>query len=168
MRTNVLQEVKRHDCFYTDHSSNNGTYTFYSTYAADGSHYQWDSSSENISYVDLSTYFGEYKGSFVLYDLENDAWSIHDMEHATLRVAPNSTYKIYDALFGLEEGVITPENSFIAWNGETYPFEAWNADQTLQSAMNSSVNWYFQAVDEQLGASDVYSYVQEIGYGNEN
>ena len=141
---------------------------FISTYAADGSHYQWDSSSENISYVDLSTYFREYEGSFVLYDLENDAWSIHDMEHATLRVAPNSTYKIYDALFGLEEGVITPENSFIAWNGETYPFEAWNADQTLQSAMNSSVNWYFQAVDEQLGTSDVYSYVQEIGYGNEN
>ena len=141
---------------------------FISTYAADGSHYQWDSSSENISYVDLSTYFGEYEGSFVLYDLENDAWSIHNKDHATLRVAPNSTYKIYDALFGLEEGVITPENSFIAWNGEIYPFEAWNADQTLQSAMNSSVNWYFQAVDEQLGASDVYSYVQEIGYGNEN
>ena len=141
---------------------------FISTYAADVSHYQWDSSSENVSYIDLSTYFGEYEGSFVLYDSENDAWSIHDKEHATLRVAPNSTYKIYDALFGLEEGVITPENSFIAWNGESYPFEAWNADQTLQSAMNSSVNWYFQAVDEKLGASDVYSYIQEIGYGNEN
>ena len=141
---------------------------FISTYAADGSHYQWDSSSENVSYVDLSTYFGEYEGSFVLYDLKNDEWSIHDKEHATLRVAPNSTYKIYDALFGLEEGVITPENSFIAWNGESYPFEAWNADQTLQSAMNSSVNWYFQTLDEQLGASDVYSYIQEIGYGNEN
>ena len=141
---------------------------FISTYAADGSHYQWESSSENISYVDLSAYFGEYKGSFVLYDLENDAWSIHDMEHATLRVAPNSTYKIYDALFGLEEGIITPENSFIAWNGETYPFEAWNADQTLQSAMNSSVNWYFESVDEQLGAADISNYIQEIGYGNEN
>ena len=63
---------------------------FISTYAADGSHYQWDSSSENVSYVDLSTYFGEYEGSFVLYDLENDTWSIHDKEHATLRVAPNS------------------------------------------------------------------------------
>ena len=145
-----------------------GLTPFISTYAADGSHYQWDYSSENISYVDLSTYFGEYEGSFVLYDLKNDEWSIHDKEHATLRVAPNSTYKIYDALFGLEEGVITPENSFIAWNGESYPFEAWNADQTLQSAMNSSVNWYFQTLDEQLGASDVYSYVQEIGYGNEN
>ena len=145
-----------------------GLTPFISTYAADGSHYQWDSSSENVSYVDLSTYFGEYEGSFVLYDLENDAWSIHDMEHATLRVAPNSTYKIYDALFGLEEGVITPENSFIAWNGETYPFEAWNADQTLQSAMNSSVNWYFESVDEQLGAANISNYIQEIGYGNEN
>ena len=141
---------------------------FISTYAADGSHYQWDSSSENVSYVDLSTYFGEYEGSFVLYDLENDAWSIHDMEHATLRVAPNSTYKIYDAQFGLEEEIITPENSFIAWNGKTYPFEAWNADQTLQSAMNSSVNWYFESVDEQLGAANISNYIEEIGYGNEN
>lgn len=145
-----------------------GLAPFISTYAADESHYQWNASSETISYVNLSKYFGEYEGSFVLYDSKNDAWSIHDMEHATLRVAPNSTYKIYDALFGLEEGVITPEDSFIAWNGESYPFESWNADQTLQSAMNSSVNWYFHAVDEQLGVSDVYSYIQEIGYGNEN
>lgn len=145
-----------------------GLAPFISTYATDGSRYQWESSSENISYVDLSAYFGEYEGSFVLYDLENDAWSIHDMEHATLRVAPNSTYKIYDALCGLEEGVITPENSFIAWNGETYPFEAWNTDQTLHSAMTSSVNWYFKSVDEQLGAASVNNYIQKIGYGNKN
>ena len=139
-----------------------------STYAAEVSHYQWKTSSENISYVDFSSYFGEYEGSFVLYDLENDSWRIHDMDHATLRVAPDSTYKIYDALFGLEEEIITPENSFIAWNGETYPFEAWNADQTLQSAMNSSVNWYFESVDEQLGAANISNYIEEIGYGNEN
>ena len=141
---------------------------FISAYAADGNYYQWDPSSENVSYVDLSTYFGEYEGSFVFYDLENDAWSIHDREHAALRTAPDSTYKIYDSLFGLEEGIITPENSFIAWNGESYPFETWNADQTLPSAMSSSVNWYFQAIDEKLGFADVYSYIQEIGYGNEN
>ena len=141
---------------------------FISTYAADGSQYQWDSSSENVSYVDLSTYFGEYEGSFVLYDLENDAWSIHDMEHATLRVAPNSTYKIYDALFGLEEGVITPANSLIKWNGKNYPFEAWNTDQTLQSGMGASVNWYFQTIDERLGADSIQKYLHQIGYGNEN
>lgn len=141
---------------------------FISTYAADGIHYQWDSSSKAISYVDLSAYFGKYEGSFVLYDLANDVWSIHNMDHATLRVSPNSTYKIYDALFGLEKGAITPENSFIAWDGKTYPFEAWNADQTLQSAMHSSVNWYFESVDEKLGVTDISNYILEIGYGNED
>lgn len=141
---------------------------FVSTYAADDTHYQWNSSAEKISYIDLHTYFGEYEGSFVLYDSANDTWNIHDIEHATLRVAPNSTYKIYDALFGLEASIITPEDSFIAWNGESYPFEAWNADQTLQSAMNSSVNWYFQTIDEQLGASNLCNYIKKIGYGNEN
>lgn len=141
---------------------------FISTYAADGSHYQWNFSSENISYVDLSTYFGEYEGSFVLYDLENDAWSIHDMEHTTLRVAPNSTYKIYNALFGLEKDIITPENSFIKWNGTPYPFEAWNTDQTLPSAMIASVNWYFGYIDKQLGETSVQEYLHKIEYGNED
>ena len=149
-----------------------GVSPFVSTYAADNIHYQsryqWNSSSENVSYVDLSSYFGNYEGSFVLYDLENDAWSIHNAAHASLRVSPDSTYKIYDALFGLEEGVIKPEDSLIAWNGENYPFEAWNADQTLQSAMSASVNWYFQAIDEQLGSAALQNYMQKIGYGNQN
>lgn len=145
-----------------------GLTPFLSTYAAESSHYQWQTSSENISYTDLSAYFGAYQGSFVLYDLKQDSWYIHDMEHATLRVAPDSTYKIYDALFGLEEDVITPEDSLIAWNGETCPFEAWNADQTLQSAMASSVNWYFQAIDKQLGADKLSSYIQKTGYGNQD
>lgn len=139
-----------------------------STYAAEENMYRWNTSSENISYLDLSTYFGTYEGSFVLYDLENDTWSIHDLDHATLRVAPNSTYKIYNALFGLEEDIITPDASLIEWNHKEYPFEAWNADHTLQSAMQASVNWYFQSIDEQLGSTSIYNYVKKIGYGNEN
>lgn len=139
-----------------------------SIYAADQNYYKWNISSEKIDLIDLSAYFDKYEGSFVLYDLKNDRWSIYDMDHAALRTSPNSTYKIYDALFGLEEGIITSSDSFIAWNGEDYPFEAWNADQDLYSAMQSSVNWYFQKIDEQLGASAVRSYIKKIGYGNEN
>lgn len=138
-----------------------------STYAAEQNYYKWNVSSEKIDLVDLSAYFNGYKGSFVLYDLKSDAWSIYNMNHATLRTAPESTYKIYDALFGLEEGIITPKDSFMAWNGTDYPFEAWNADQNLYSAMQSSVNWYFQKIDRQLGASSLRSYMKEIGYGNE-
>ena len=83
-------------------------------------------------------------------------------------MAPNSTYKIYDALFALEESIITPDNSSLEWNGEVYPFDTWNANQTLPSAIRSSVNWYFQTLDRQLGADVITNYLQKTGYGNKN
>ena len=144
-----------------------GLTPFVSTYATDEKQYQWNTTSKNCSEIDLRNYFGKYEGSFVLYDLKRDVWKIHNIDRAVLRVAPNSTYKIYDALFGLE-GVITPANSLIKWNGKNYPFEAWNTDQTLQSAMGASVNWYFQTIDERLGADSIQKYLHQIGYGNEN
>lgn len=145
-----------------------GLTPFVSTYATDEKQYQWNTTSKNCSEIDLRNYFGKYEGSFVLYDLKRDVWKIHNIDRAVLRVAPNSTYKIYDALFGLEEGVITPANSLIKWNGKNYPFEVWNTDQTLQSAMGASVNWYFQTIDERLGADSIQKYLHQIGYGNEN
>ena len=145
-----------------------GCTPFLSTYAADETHYHWNSSQENVSCTDLSSYFGAYDGCFVLYNAKADAWKIYNPERAVLRLSPDSTYKIYDALFALEEGIITPEDSFIAWNGETYPFAAWNEDQTLRSAMENSVNWYFTSLDEQLGKTAVSDYIQGIGYGNKN
>lgn len=145
-----------------------GLTPFVSTYATDEKQYQWNTTSKNCSEIDLRNYFGKYEGSFVLYDLKRDVWKIHNIDRAVLRVAPNSTYKIYDALFGLEEGVITPANSLIKWNWKNYPFEAWNTDQTLQSAMGASVNWYFQTIDERLGADSIQKYLHQIGYGNEN
>jgi len=135
--------------------------------AADEGRYVWNTSSENITYTDLSAYFEKYEGCFVLYDLENNSWNIYNSDRATLRTAPDSTYKIYDALFGLEAGVITPENSFLEWDRQIYPFPAWNADQDLPSAMRSSVNWYFQKIDGRLGEAAVTDYLHKIGYGNE-
>lgn len=32
----------------------------------------------------------------------------------------------------------------------------------------SITNWYFESIDKQLGASTINSYLQQIGYGNEN
>lgn len=137
-----------------------------STYALESNRYKWDISPDKVSAIDLSTYFNDYKGSFVLYRLREDTWQIYEPDYATFRSAPNSTYKIYDALFGLEAGIISPEDSSITWDKTPYPFETWNADQNLPSAMKSSVNWYFQEIDLRLGRSAVRSYVDKIGYGN--
>lgn len=116
----------------------------------------------------LSAYFQNYEGCFVLYDMKTDNWAIYNESLARSRVSPDSTYKIFDALFALEEGVITPEHTFLPQPDESYPFEEWNQDQTLQSAMTSSVNWYFQALDRQMGASVLRSYLKKTGYGNES
>lgn len=137
------------------------------SYAAASDQYQWDTSGKNISDLDLEDYFEQYDGTFVLYDLNSTHWSIYNRDTAIARTLPGSTYKIYDALFALEEGVITPEDSMLTWNHEDYPFDAWEQDQTLQTAMSGSVNWYFEALDNQLGRDVIQKYIQEIGYGDE-
>ncbi len=135
--------------------------------AAEQSRYQWNIPSDRVFTTDLSAWFGGYEGSFVLYDLNGDTWKVCNMEQATLRTAPDSTYKIYDALFGLEEGVIAPDDSFMAWDGTNHPFEAWNGNQDLLSAMRASVNWYFEEIDRQIGGAAIQDYIRKIGYGNE-
>lgn len=137
------------------------------TYASGQERYDFHEEDKDITYIDLSSEFDEYKGSFVLYDSNNDAWTIYNKDAALEQITPNSTYKIYDALLGLESGIITPEHSKMTWNGEDYPFDAWESDQNLSSAMHSSVNWYFQNIDNIAGMDNVKSYLQDIGYGNQ-
>ena len=139
-----------------------------SAYASDQTGYHFDTTEKNITQLNLSSNFGDYTGSFVLYDQSADKWNIYNMEHASTRVSPNSTYKIYDALLGLESGIITPEHSTFTWNGEPYPFNSWEADQDLTSAIHNSVNWYFQAIDSQAGFEAVRTFLQTINYGNQN
>ena len=121
----------------------------------------------NVSYLDLHNIFKGYKGSFVLYDSTENTWRIYDKDNAVTRISPASTFKIYSALYGLESGTITPEQSLIRWNGQNYVYNLWNADQTLESAMQNSVTWYFQTLDQFANLSDIEKYVQEIGYGNQ-
>lgn len=166
-KPSVWRTLKGFTAFFTIAFILLGTTPMLSTYAADQNRYQWDMTSETVSVIDLSAYFNDYEGSFVLYSQKDNTWQIYDMEQATLRTAPNSTYKIYDALFGLEEGVITPYHSSIAWNGTEYPFDAWNTDHDLYSAMESSVNWYFEEIDHRLGDSAIRNHIKEIEYGNE-
>lgn len=138
------------------------------SYAAEDEHYQWSISGQHIFFLDLAEYFDGYNGSFVLYDLNNDRWSIYNESQASVRVSPDSTYKIYDALFALEEGIISPDDSVLTWDGTLYPFESWNQDQTLASALSVSANWYFQELDRQMGTDVIRSHIREIGYGNED
>lgn len=134
--------------------------------AIDNTKFQFHS--DNADYEDLGSFFAGYDGSFVLYDQKADRYSIFNKQKSESRVSPDSTYKIYSALFALESHVITDEHSTLAWNGVQYPYEEWNRNHTLSTAMKNSVNWYFQELDKGTGTDHLQTYLSQIGYGNEN
>lgn len=144
-----------------------GTAPILSIQASENNRYYFNENNHTVTYIDLRDVFEDYNGSFVLYDAAEDSWQIYNKEYATTRISPASTFKIYSALFGLETGIITPEQSLIPWNGKNYKYDLWNADQTLETAMQNSVTWYFQELDQQVSLSSIKGYIQEIGYGNQ-
>ncbi len=136
-------------------------------HAAGSSYYHFQEKGKTIVPLHLDSAFDQNHGSFVLYDAASDVWHIYHKETASTRVAPVSTYKIYSALLGLEAGLISPEESQLAWNGQNYRYDTWNADQTLQTAMQNSVTWYFQTLDQSAGLPAIQNFVRKIGYGNQ-
>lgn len=137
------------------------------TYAKNHDYYNNQLHEMNIVSINHLEQLTDYSGTFVLYDSSQNLWSIYNEKQASMRVSPYSTYKIYDALLGLEKRVITPDNSTLLWNNERYPFQEWEANQDLNSAMKYSVNWYFQNIDQSLGLKPIRSFLQEIEYGNQ-
>ncbi|MBT2600403.1 MULTISPECIES: BlaR1 family beta-lactam sensor/signal transducer [Oceanobacillus] len=140
---------------------------FVSVLAHDSNQYE-NFTAKKVMYEDLSSYFNESDGSFVLYDLREDEFLIYNKEKSTMRVSPASTYKIYSALIALEEGIITSEDNTIEWNGVEQNYEQWNQDQTLTSALTYSVNWYFQTLDKASGLNTIKDYLTYMNYGNED
>lgn len=122
---------------------------------------------DKVLHIDLSDAMRGYDGSFALYDETEDKWIIYNEENVLTRVSPLSTWKIYDAVLGLESGVITPADTEQSWDGTAYPFDAWEHDQNLNSAMEDSVNWYFQDMDRKVGSINVKAFLKRISYGNE-
>lgn len=137
---------------------------FVSAFATENDRYSFNN--DGVVYEDLHPFFKGYEGSFVLYDHNAQQYRIYNEEKSTLRVSPDSTYKIYSALFALESNVISPEESKLSWDGTEQPYEAWNMDQDVSSALQKSVNWYFQELDRRTGFETIQSNLQEINYGN--
>ncbi len=144
-----------------------GFVPFLTIHAAGSDHYELKEKDKTIAKLNLDSVFGQNHGSFVLYDAASDSWKIYNQKNAATRVAPVSTCKIYSALLGLESGLISPEQSQIKWNGQNYRYDTWNADQTLQTAMQNSVTWYFQTLDQSVGLPAVQNFIRKIGYGNQ-
>lgn len=118
--------------------------------------------------LDESKNFGSNSGSFVMYSMKKDKYYIYNEKESRKRYSPDSTYKIYLALFGLDRHIISDKNSRMSWNHNHYPFDSWNKDQDLNTAIQNSVNWYFERISNQLSKNYTFDQLKQLNYGNKN
>lgn len=116
----------------------------------------------------LAPYFDGFEGTFVLLDVGRNEDVRFNAQRAQARLSPCSTFKIPNALIGLETGVLSGPEHAMTWDGTHYDIEAWNQDQTLRTAVTNSVLWYFQRVAAGIGEARMREFVHAVGYGNED
>lgn len=126
---------------------------------------------------DLSQYFKDVQGAFVLYDLNNNHYIRYNEQRCRQRFSPKSTFKIPNSLIGLETGVIKDADFVIRYDsqkypsgdwGTGYPFIHWAQDHTLRSAIKYSVVWYYRELAKGVGAERMRKYVNAFKYGDRN
>ena len=116
----------------------------------------------------LKKYFDENKvnGCFALLANGTNEFTIYNLErYRDSAFAPASTFKIVNALIGLQTGVITSADMVIKWDGITRPVDAWNHDLTMYDAFRASAVPYFQEVARRIGKDTMEAYLNRIRYG---
>ena len=105
-------------------------------------------------------------GAFVLYDSNAERWSRYQPERCAERFLPASTFKIFNAMVGLETGVIEDETFVIRWDGRQRRVAGWNEDQDLATAISRSTVPYFQELARRVGEERMRHWITAEPFGN--
>src|SRR4051812_40868150 len=106
------------------------------------------------------------RGTFVLFEPLQSRYTVVDPARAKHRFLPASTFKIANALIGLDAGSIADENEVFAWDGKPRPRPEWERDQTLATGMRDSTVWMFQEVARRTGKATMREWLRRLDYGN--
>ena len=106
------------------------------------------------------------QGTFVLYEPANDRYLVLDEPRARRGYLPASTFKVPNALIGLEVGSIADENEVFKWDGKPKGRAEWERDQTLATGMRDSTVWMFQEVARRTGKQRMKDWLARLDYGN--
>lgn len=114
---------------------------------------------------DLSAFFHGRDGCFVLYDSSADRYLRHNPKGCAERFSPCSTFKIPNTLIALDTGVASGPEFTLRWDGINRG-GSWDRDQTLRSAFQGSVVWYYQELVRRVGHQRESEFVRKLQYGN--
>jgi beta-lactamase class D len=108
------------------------------------------------------------EGTFVLRDEATGCTQATDAAMADEGFCPQSTFKIANALVGLETGVIEGEHHRWTWDGTPRRLKDWEQDLDLAGALRVSCVPCFQDVARRIGADRMRRYLHDFRYGNED
>ncbi len=111
--------------------------------------------------------FGPNEGALVVIEVKSGEVFRFNPKLAAQPLPPCSTFKIWNSLIGLEEGIIKDVDApFWKWDGEKRFLPAWNQDQTWRSAFTASCVPAFQDLARRIGAERMQAWLDRLGYGN--
>lgn len=120
---------------------------------------------------DWAAHFGAQEGCFVMLSTPGDTWVMNDPERCKQGFRPFSTFKIVNALIGLETGAVAGADTVIEWDPEVYPAEdwwppSWRERNDLRAAFHRSALPYFRAMATRIGEAAMGRHMEALGYGN--
>jgi len=132
----------------------------------------FSSCSVNKAKIDnnLKKYFDAKKvdGCFTMLNNIDGVITVYNMKLDTFRFTPASTFKIANALIGLQTGIITDENMQVKWDGINRLNKNWNKDLTLKEAFKASSVPHFQEIARRIGRDTMQHWMDTLSYGNSN
>ena len=106
------------------------------------------------------------KVCMAVFSQASQSWSIYNLPQCQLPLSPCSTFKIPNALLGLQFDVLSGPEHEMSWDGTEYDRKVLNQDHNLASAMQNSVVWYFQELARQIGEERMQQSLDAFDYGN--
>lgn len=116
---------------------------------------------------DLKKYYDQFNivGSFAFYDPQANKYILYNKEQFDRSYTPASTFKICNALIGIETGVIKDASFIIPWDSVVRN-PVWDKDHDLRTAFENSTVWYFQELARNVGATRMKQWIDSAHYGN--
>src|SRR5678815_1499049 len=127
--------------------------------------------SPNNVHVDdsLGKFFRQYQadGCFALLNNSTGNFTIYNLNrYKDSAFLPASTFKIVNALVGLQTSRITNENMVIKWDSVQRPVTEWNRDLNMYEAFRVSAVPYFQEVARRIGKDTMQFWLDTLAYGS--
>lgn len=107
-------------------------------------------------------------GCFTMLNNADGQITVYNMKFDTMRLLPASTFKIVNALIGLQTGAVTDENMIIKWDGRKRSNADWNKNMNIKEAFKVSSVPFFQEVARRIGKDTMQQWLDSLNYGNKN